>query len=73
MRLLYHDSHYDVIQLKKRTQSTKEAKETSSSENLEEGESNPYEVPRDWGSSAGQEGSAVKSPQPRFHLVRESR
>ena len=37
MRLLYHDSHYDLIRLKKRTQSTEEAKETSSSENWEEG------------------------------------
>ena len=67
MRLLYHDSHYNLIWLKRCTQSTEEAKETSSSENLEEGESNPCEVPRDYGSSQKQEGSAVKSPQPRFH------
>ena len=67
MRLLYHDSHYDLIRLKRRTQSTDDANLTSSSENLEEGESNPCEVPRDYGSSQEQEGSAVRSPQPRFH------
>ena len=37
MRLLYHDLHYDLIQLKRRTQSTEEAKETSSSENWKKG------------------------------------
>ena len=67
MRLWYHDSHYDLIRLKRRTQSTDDAHLTSSSENLEEGESNPCEVPRDLGSSQGQEESAVKSPQPKFH------
>ena len=40
---------------------------TSSPENLGEGESNPCEVPMDYGAWQEHEGSAVKSPQPRFH------
>ena len=67
MRLLYHDSHNNLIQLKRRTQSTNEANLTSSSENLEEGESNLCEVPRDYGSSQERKESAAKSSQLRFH------
>ena len=40
---------------------------TATPENLEEGESNPYDAHRDCGSTQGQEGSAMESPQPRFH------
>ena len=67
MRLLYHDSHYDLIRLKRRTQPKEDTNLTPSSEGLGEGESNPCEVPRDYGSSQGQKGSAVNHPQPRFH------
>ena len=40
---------------------------TSSSEKLEEGESNPCDVHIDCGSSQGQDKPAVKSLQRRFH------
>ena len=39
----------------------------TSPEKLEEGESNLCDAHSDSGPTKGQEGSAVKSPQPRFH------
>ena len=67
MRLLYHDSHYNLIWLKKRTQPVDDTTLTSSTENLEEGENNLCDAHRDCGSTQGQKGSAMESPQPRFH------
>ena len=72
MRLLYHDSHYNLIQMKKGTRLVEDTNLRSTTETSEEGESNPCEVPRDCDSSQRREGLAVKYPPLRFHWSENS-